>query len=81
MIKKWKRKKYNYNNELIIEEYKNGGKWNSKAKKYIKNLINVGKYLNFEKNGKIKLNYDNGNLMFEGELLKGKINGKGKIVN
>ena len=28
MIKKWKRKKYNYNNELIIEgEYKNVEKW------------------------------------------------------
>ena len=52
-----------------------------KAKEYIKTLSFVGKYLNFEKNGKIKLNYDNGNLMFEGELLKGKINGKGKIVN
>ena len=31
-------------------------------------------------NGKIKQYYDNGNLKFEGELLNGKRNGKGKKI-
>ena len=42
-------------------------------------MIFEGKYLNGEKNGNAKEDYqENGNILFEGEYLNGERNGKGK---
>jgi len=72
---------FNHRGELLFEgEYKDGKKWNGKAKEYFdydyKNYENSylikfdGKYLNGKKIGK---EYDKeGRLLFEGEYLNGK---------
>ena len=40
-----------------------------------------GEYLKGEKNGKGKIYYSNGNILFDGDYLNGKKNGKGKEYN
>jgi antitoxin component YwqK of YwqJK toxin-antitoxin module len=77
--KNGKGKEYNLKNELIFEgEYLNGKRWNGKA--YDKN----GSVVYELKDGKGKIKeYNNkyGYLEFEGELINGEINGKGKEYN
>ena len=75
-------KEYNKNGQLLFEgEYINGERAKGKKYNYHDNSIFDGEYLNErEWNGKI-LNYDDKFdhvLNFEGQLLRGEINGKGK---
>ena len=77
--KKWKGKIKRYNNKVLkLEgEYLNGKLWNAKRYDSKHNII----YELKDGKGYIKeFNYDN-KLVFEGEYLNGKINGKGKEYN